>query len=317
MPITANQELTAPLALNGGGFAMLALDQRESLRRMFPIVDGSEVADDQLRAFKKEAMRTLTPHASAVLLDRPYAVERDRPSEIADGCALILAVDVLEQPPLRGVIGTSLDPEVTVEFVDHVGADALKLLVIWRPGPGLEERTALIREFVVLAEQAGVASLLEGIAKPEVGDAWATDEDRQEGILAAAAEMASSGATIYKGEVPGYAPGDVSLVREHAERMTRLMPMPWVILSNGTDAADFAEATKQACLGGAAGFLAGRAIWADAVAEDDPAKALRTRSTERLRTLADIVSTAGAEYGGVNGSVGIAGSDEGAKDGPR
>jgi len=317
MPTTTNQELTAPLALNGGGFTMLALDQRESLRRMFPLVDGAEVGDDQLRSFKKEAVRTLTPHASAVLLDRPYAVEADRPAEIADGCALILAVDVLDQPPGQGVIASSLDPVATVEFIHHVGAAAIKLLVIWRPGPSRDERTALIREFVDLAAEAGVASLLEGIAKPQEGDVWATDDDRQNGILDAAADMADSGATIYKGEVPGYAPGDTSLVREHAERMTRQLPMPWVVLSNGTDAKDFAAATREACLGGASGFLAGRAIWADTVADADPAEALRTRSTERLRALADIVSTAGAEYGGGKETVSFAGSDKGAEDGPR
>ena len=54
----ANTEaLIAPLSLARGGFAMLALDQRESLRAMFvragnaPVVGDEVVGDDTLRRF--------------------------------------------------------------------------------------------------------------------------------------------------------------------------------------------------------------------------------------------------------------------------
>lgn len=285
-------ELVAPLKTPEGGFAMLALDQRESLRRMFPLVDGREVGDDTLRRFKDEAIRTLSPFASAILLDRPLAVTIDRPYGIAPDCGLILAADVLEQPSGQGVIRTTLDPEVTPDFVRHVGAAALKLLVIWRADGREAEREALVRSFVELAEEAGVASLVEGIARPANGEQWASADERHTGILEAAKELTSFGGTIYKAEVPGYVPGDVSRVREHAERITDLIDVPWVVLSNGTAQADFADAVREACLGGAGGFLAGRAIWADTVAEADPVRALEERSTERLRGLATIVTEA-------------------------
>ncbi|MET7402878.1 hypothetical protein ABZS66_56300, partial [Dactylosporangium sp. NPDC005572] len=248
--------------------------------------------DDALRHFKTIATRTLSPFASAVLLDRPYAVADARPGTISPDCRFILAADVLHQPPGEGVAETSLDPLVTPGYVRQVGADAIKLLVMWRPDGQAAARAALVESFLGVARAAGVASLVEAIARPATGDTWDSAEARLEAILEAAREIAPLGGSIYKAEVPGYIPGDVSRVREHAERMTEIVPQPWVVLSNGVAPADFAAAVREACLGGAQGFLAGRAIWADTVADADTDTALKARSTERLRTLGEIVAAA-------------------------
>ncbi len=285
-------ELVHALEAPGGGFTMVALDQRESLRRMFPLVHGAEADDETLRAFKRAAIRVLSPLASAVLLDRPLAVPETRPAELADGCALILAADVLEQPPGEPVVSTSLDPLVTAEFARAVGAAALKLLVIWRDDGSEAEREALVRSFLAIAEAAGVASLVEGVVRPPSGEHWAAHAERHEAIVRAAAELSSYGGTIYKAEVPGYVPGDLSLVREEALRVSAAIGGPWVVLSNGVAQPDFLDAVRESVRGGASGFLAGRAIWADTVREADPVAALEQRSTARLRELARIVSSA-------------------------
>lgn len=290
MTIQQSTELVAPLRSHRGGFAMLALDQRESLRRMFPVAGQQEADDGALREFKETATRILSPYASAVLLDRPYGVTGQRPDAIAPDCALILAADVLHQPPGEPVLDTTLDPEVTPEFVRKVGARAVKLLVIWRPDGRESERAALIDGFLAVAREAGVASLVEALARPATGEAWDDPADRQQAVLDAAREIAPLGGTIYKAEVPGYVPGDVSGVRAFAERLTGIVPVPWVVLSNGVLQSDFTPAVREACLGGAQGFLAGRAIWADTVADPDPPGALRQRSVARLRTLTGIVA---------------------------
>ena len=281
-------ELLAPLRADGGGFTMLALDQRESLRQMFPAPNGEPVEDEALRRFKAMATGILAPLASAVLLDRPYAVTDGRPDALDPARSLILAADVLEQPAGRGVLASGLDSQVTPAFIARVGAVAVKLLVVWRPD-GQRERAALVRSFLDIARTAGVASLVEGIVAPASGQ-WPSPEARHEAILAAAGEISTLGGTIYKAEMPGYLPGDVSRVREHAERMTGIVPGPWVVLSNGVVQPDFAPALREACLGGAQGFLAGRAIWGDTVADPDTRAALTTRSAGRLRALTTIVA---------------------------
>jgi sulfofructosephosphate aldolase len=287
---TNTEALAAPLSLAHGGFAMLALDQRESLRDMFVRAGHApKVGDDTLRRFKLEATEILTPHASGVLLDRPLAVTEERPAGIAPGCGLILAADVLHHAPAGHIEFTSLDPLVTQEFIERVGAVAVKLLVIWRAGRGLAERADLVTVFIDLARQAGVASLVEGIVRPDGDGPWTSPRQRDEAIIAAAAELSSFGPTIYKAEVPGYSEGDLSRVYGESVRMSQVVGGPWVVLSNGVRQADFAEAVRIACAGGAHGFLAGRAIWSDVIGEQDQAPALRTRSARRLDQMVEIV----------------------------
>ncbi len=70
--------------------------------------------------------------------------------------------------------------------------------------------------------------------------------------------------------------------------MTASLPCPWVVLSSGVSIDDFPAAVEAACRGGASGFLAGRAVWRDAIGPD-PEPALRERSVPRLRRLAEVV----------------------------
>jgi sulfofructosephosphate aldolase len=279
----------APLRTAEGGFAMVALDQRESLRAMFPRVDGGElVGDVTLREFKELASSILTPFASGVLLDRPLAITAARPpSFVAPSCGLVLAADVLHGGRGMGVTGSSLDAAVTPEFIRATAASAIKFLVIWRRGIDNERRDTLKR-FLELAAAAGVASFVEGIVRPPQGAEWKSDADRHDAILEAAAEL-SVGASVYKAEVPGYIPGDLALVQEQAALVTEIVAGPWVILSNGIDRRDFAQAVARSTAGGASGFLAGRAIWADTVSEDDIPAALSSKSVKRLMELSEIV----------------------------
>lgn len=286
MTSQAARRLQTPL----GHYAMLALDQRESLRDMFPRDRaGQAVGDDTLRQFKQAAIEVLTPHASAVLLDRPYAVSGTRPTGIAENCGLIVAADALQQVTGASITDVTFDELVTVDLLHAVGADAIKTLVLWRPSSGKDERARLVTRTVELAAEAGVASLIEGIVRPSRGQSWRSDADRHEAILSCAEELTSFSPDIYKAEVPGYIRGDVSQVAEHSARMSEIVAGDWVVLSNGVEKDVFAAAVAQARIGGASGFLAGRAIWADTVSEVDIRLALSTRSVARLEQLIAIV----------------------------
>ncbi|NAZ81945.1 aldolase [Kineococcus sp. R8] len=284
-----------------GGFAMVALDQRESLREMFAPDDrGRPVGDAVLAAFKAEAAAVLTPAASGVLLDHPLGVPGPQwPRHVAPACGLVLAADDLHSVPGEGVVGSSLQQAVDVDLVRATGAAAVKLLVIWRRGT--DAHRPLVAAFLDLARAAGVASLVEGIVRPAEGAGWASAADRHDAIVEAAADL-SPGAAVYKAEVPGYVPGDVSGVRAQSRRVSDVVDGPWVVLSNGTRQEDFAAALGAACAGGAHGFLAGRAVWADVVREPDPSQALRERSLPRLHALRGIVDRARDAAGAVRGA---------------
>lgn len=265
-----------------GGFTMVALDQRESLRAMLGH-DRQPVSDAALTRFKQAAATALSPHASAVLLDRPYGLTNRAPPRLADGCALVLAADAFVQRPGEPVQDSDVDPEVTPALVKATGADALKLLVIWRPGDAKARRAATVARFKDLCEAAGVPGIVEGVVRPP-GDHWRSDDERDAAILAAAAEFGAHRPDLYKAEVPSRGKGDLARITQRCARITDVLDCPWVVLSTGVTPDDFPAAVEAACRGGADGFLAGRAIWSEAAGAADPVAALEGAVT-RLRRL--------------------------------
>src|SRR3954463_446986 len=111
------------IARENGTYAMVAMDQRESLRTMFR-EHGHDDSDERVRMFKTAVARELAPHASGFLIE-PEFIDDVRPL-VPRG--LIMAVDLLEQERGGIVEDTRLD---AIESVPD-GVVALKLLVIWR-----------------------------------------------------------------------------------------------------------------------------------------------------------------------------------------
>ena len=97
------------LARANGTYAMVAMDQRESLRTMFR-ERGFDDSDERTRMFKTAVARELAPHASGFLVERQF-LDDVRPF-VPRG--LILAVDLLEQERGGIVEDTRLDEIDTV-----------------------------------------------------------------------------------------------------------------------------------------------------------------------------------------------------------
>lgn len=276
----------------GGNYAMLALDQREALRDMFPRQgSGEPVLDVTLRAFKALAVRELAPYSSGVLLDRGLGLPNGRPDSIPRSKGLIVAVDALDQDFGGPVRHTTVDATITPEYLREVGAAAIKFLVIWRAGARRSENRESTQRVVELAREAGVASLVEGIVRTDDDSPFESPEARDAAILAAAEDLMQLRPDLYKAEVPGNRPGDQSRVTEQSKLMSDIVGGDWVVLSNGVLPEDFAEAVRCAVAGGAKGFLAGRAIWADTLREPNAHELLQTRSVERLKNLTAIVDS--------------------------
>ena len=246
-----------------GTYAMVAMDQRESLRTMFR-EHGHDDSDERVRLFKTAVARELAPHASGFLIE-PDFVADVRPL-VPRG--LIMAVDLLEQERGGIVEDTQLDE------IDDVpdGVVALKLLVIWRDDDRRRERVEMCERFVALAQRHGVLSVLEPVVR----------EDHQ--ILDAARELGATRPSLYKAQAPRA--GDVVA---RCREITKALPVPWVVLSQGVPRDEFPQAVENACKGGARGFLAGRALWTNTLAADDPTELLRTQSVPRLHELTEIV----------------------------
>lgn len=256
----------APLADEAGRFRMLALDQRESLRTMHASA-GLSALDESLVEFKHMATETLSRYATAVLLDRAYG--RPAMRARAKGCALILAADKLHHDRPGGpVTGSTLDHGLTPELAHELGADALKLIVIWRPDGGAGQRVELTGEFLELCRRAELSGIVEGVVRPADIAEW-SDAARDDAIVTAARELATLRPDLYKAEVPSYGKADAEYTAAAAKRITAELDCPWVVLSSGVAPAEFPRAVRACCAGGASGFLAGRAVWSRAISEPD------------------------------------------------
>ncbi len=265
-----------------GRFSMLAVDQRGSLRTMLAKEgDAESVGDAELVAFKLDVARHLSASASAILVDRDFG----REAALAASCPVILAADILGTSVPGGAVDVAtLDPEVTTEVATEFGATALKMLVPWT----LDTRDAAVElseQFMALSRRLGMPGIVEGVFRP-ADLASISDADRDEALVTAARDFATTGPDMYKAEVPSYGRGEPAAITATASRISEVLSCPWVVLSSGVSADDFPAAVVACREGGASGFLAGRAIWADAVDAQDPVDFLQTVSTTRLQRMA-------------------------------
>ena len=271
------------IARPSGAFAMVAMDQRESLRHMFDVAGRGRPADDALIDFKVAVAETLGPYASGFLADRQFGFDQVR-AALPDSAGLILAVDALDQADGGPVEDTDLDDAALAGIPEQV--KGLKLLLIWRRDERREARVELASRFIEAAREKGVLSVLEPVVRAAPGE---TDFDPDAAIREAARELAALQPDLYKSQVPLAGAGDEAQQRAASAQLNECMTGPWVVLSQGVERDRFADAVRAACLEGASGFLAGRALWSDVVGTADVRGELRARSIDRLKALGDIV----------------------------
>ncbi|WP_432944649.1 hypothetical protein ACQPXM_03480 [Kribbella sp. CA-253562] len=267
------------LSYDDGTFAMVAMDQRESLRTMLA-EHGRPDDPGAIAAFKAAVAEQLAPLASGFLIDAGY----DAPTEPG----LILAVDQLTQERGGPVTDTHLDRAQLEELqaAKARGVVALKLLVIWKRDGEQARRLEMAQEFVDVCRTAGLLSVLEPVVQPAPGE---DDFDLDEAIVAGAEALGPTRPDLYKAQVPSRGLGDADAIVKTCERITATLPVPWVVLSNGVARDDFPRAVELACTGGASGTLAGRALWTPALEADDPVPVLATRCRDRLAEIVEIV----------------------------
>ena len=296
----ADANLMARLARPGGGFAMVALDQRESLRGYLSQAFGSPASDAQLVQFKAEAIKDLGDVASGLLLDLDYGVPA-----LADGPPLagrlMLAADRLEQEPGGPITGIELDERVTGARIAGNGCSGLKLLLIWRPGEDARlARRRLAERFLESCRQLSVLALLEGVLPEQLrsqarqGDGAAWFEMHR--------ELLEFPADIYKTELPAPPEADEEVIVARCRQLTEMAPRPWVLLSSGIPPDLFPGAVRAACRGGASGFVAGRAIWRPAISATGYQRLAKDGARERLERLAEIVDRHARPWGSAVGA---------------
>jgi len=276
------------IARPSGGFAMLAVDQREAMRLMFAAAGAAlPVADSVLTYFKVNAAKILSPWASAILVDQQFCYRQILEQQaVAKNCATIVAADAFIPGNGIPVDSVTIDQHVDPQAVKRDGAKALKLLVLWRSDEDPQQRLDMVKAFNQRCHAQGLLSIIEPVVRPpRRGDNF----NREQAIIDAAKELGDCGADLYKVEMPLFGKGSQQALLSASQRLHDCINMPWVILSSGVDEKLFPRAVRTAMEAGASGFLAGRAVWASVVGLPDSELMFRDVCAPKLQRLGEIV----------------------------
>jgi tagatose-1,6-bisphosphate aldolase len=279
------------LLTDEGLVAVVALDQRQALRRMLREA-GAPADADALRAFKRAVARSLGDVAPALLVDPEYGL----PAIAGDPgvpARLPLLVAVEESGTLPAAGGRRSLPLAGFDPVAarHAGAAAAKLLVYLRAdheptrGPNL----ALAQATGAACRRADLPFVLELVPFPLEGEDDAAYAAAFGGhVLAAARLGAELEPDLLKLPWPGPPAGDAP--DRGALAALAGLGVPWALLSAGAEFERFAARVLRALdEGGASGFIAGRALWQDAVGAADLDAVLCRGARERLVRLLSAV----------------------------
>ncbi len=272
------------IATDAGTFAVLAMDQRGTLRRMLAAVDRPDTPDEEITALKRDMITSLAGSASAFLVDPTFGMPASKAAETSSRYGILLAAEPASRGTHHGEPVVSLDPAQDAAWVRDSGADAMKFLVQVRAdrpvgGDGRDttaEAVDVMRTLVADCASVGVPSVIENLIFPLEEEAALSPEARADAIIEAAVLIDQLRPTLLKLEYPGSP--------EACRRLASRISAPWAVLSAGVSSDEFAEVLRVSCdEGGASGFIAGRSVWRETVAMDHAERVAFLTDTGRRR----------------------------------
>jgi tagatose-1,6-bisphosphate aldolase len=276
-----------------GIFSIIAMDQRNTLRRMFAAV-GIEATDEDMRTSKADVARALTPLASGILFDPTYGVPAVTGSgALHPSCGLLVASEPSVRGTFNGEPRTHRDPELDAQWVLDQGGDANKFFAQLRadrpaPKPGEPDLVAdcldAVQQVVDDCRAVGVPSVIENLVY-SLPDEDLSGKRREDAIIEAARALNEIDADLLKLEYPGS--------QEGCRRLASILDRPWAVLSAGVPFEQFTDVLRVAFDdGGASGFIAGRSVWRESLALQGAERQvfLDTVARPRLDTLTQVAA---------------------------
>ncbi len=287
-----------------GLFTIAAMDHRGSLEHGLCPAPGTGCYEDMVE-FKLQLCAALAGHASAVLLDPIYgAAQAIGRGVLPRGAGLLVSIEATGYQGDKTARVTRVLDGWSVEKIKRLGASAVKMLVYFRPDSGELAKTQL-----ATVEQVGedcvkydIPFLVEPVSYGLDGESPVEMAEKKKAVVIETARlMTALRIDVLKSEFPSglmETSGDEVLL-EACRELDAASEKPWVILSAGAEYAVFRRQVELACRAGASGFLAGRALWQEAVAMTDQSQRqrfLNEVSAGRLKELRDIVDRCGQPW---------------------
>ncbi len=312
------------MATPEGHFTMVALDQRPPILNLIAAKRGIATADVTFRDIvdvKRVIVDSVGKHASAVLFDPNYAL----PAAIVTLPAHTGLVITLEDHRFEDTAGGRLSHSIrdwSVEKIKRAGGDGVKVLAWYRPDAEAEvlaHQRAYVEAIGKECTQYDIPYVFELLVYPfpksevHTTDYVESPEKMPDLVLDSVREFAQPkyGIDLFKLESP--LPGatlparDGSTAHQKAQalfdemgRICKDAGIPWVMLSAGVTPKQFVRVMEYAYAAGANGFLAGRAIWWEAMQHfPDLAKCgaeLRQKGAATLAELETLTRHAGRAW---------------------
>ena len=269
-----------------GTLSLLALDHRNNLRKILRPDAPERVADEDLTAFKRDAVAALADAATAVLLDPEFGAAQS----IANGSmpgdrGLIVALERTGYGADTHARESRVLESWSIAKIRRMGASAAKLLVYYHPSastaPQIED---LVREVAEDCAREDLLLVLEPLVyNPDPGMGKLTAEARRQAIIETAKRLAVSGVDVLKAEFPA-ASADEGEWLDACRELTASSRAPWILLSAAVDFDTFLRQTEISCRAGASGVAVGRAVWSEAplLAGEERVAFLRGPARQRM-----------------------------------
>ncbi len=280
-----------------GIFTILALDHGASFVKTIRPKAPETISFDQAVCIKSTLLQALSPHVSAVLVDPVYGLWpavtwRRLPGNVG----LLVAVEDGDYADPVDQRGRLLDGW-NVAKIKRVGASAVKIFFYYHPDTRAvaSAQEVLVRKVVEDCRCYDIPLFAEPLSH-NVGPA-----DRQRVVVETARRIGQLGVDVLKLEFPidvHHQPNQSAWESACHNLTDACGSVPWVLLSAGVGFDTFAEQVQVACQAGASGYLAGRAIWKEAVQLTGEAQQIYLQETTvpRLQKLAEIATTHGRPW---------------------
>ena len=276
------------IANSDGVFSIVAMDQRNTLKKMFAAVGVTATDDDMMQA-KIAVASALSKSGSGILLDPTWGVPAVNQNDILPAsCGLLIAAENPDRGNFNGEPRPTKMPGQDAAWVKSLGGQAVKVLVSMHPGrvrnagePDLTSETVeLVRSIVADCKAQGIPSVIENLIYPLPNAEPLTDEQKENLIVESAILLNETKPDLLKLEFP--------ITERGCKRLADSLTVPWAVLSAGVAFEQFKKAIILSCdAGGASGFIAGRSIWKEAIgmSKVEQDKFLTSTAVARLEEL--------------------------------